>query len=202
MDLRLPLPLHFCTILLLKNTCSMHIVAFGASYSSASINRQFAAWAAARFENSTADLLDLNEYELPVFTVDREQTEGHPEAAHRFVEKIRSADLLIISLAEHNGTYTAAFKILFDWSSRVQLKMFEGKTMFLLSTAPGARGGLGVMEAARVRFPIHGAEIAGHFSLPKFGEHFDPAHGITDPDLRAAFELQEALVKSRMAEKA
>jgi NAD(P)H-dependent FMN reductase len=41
----------------------MKILAMGASGSKASINKQFAAYAAAQFENTTVNLLDLNDYE-------------------------------------------------------------------------------------------------------------------------------------------
>jgi len=166
----------------------MHIIAFGASHSRHSINKQFATYAASRFKGASSEILDLTNYELPLFTVDLEREIGHPEAIQHFIDKVRSADLLIISLAEHNGSYTAAFKNLFDWVSRVKPKLFEDIPLFLLSTSPGGRGGLGVMEAARVRFPIHGAAIVGHYSLPKFGEHFDPQKGITDQGLRESFE--------------
>lgn len=172
----------------------MRIIAFGASHSRQSINKQFAAYAASRFEGAQTEVIDLNDFELPLFTVDREKESGHPEAVHRFIDKVRSADLLIISLAEHNGSYTASFKNLFDWVSRVQPKLFEHIPLLLLSTAPGKRGGLGVMEAALVRFPLHGADIIGHFSLPQYAEHFDPERGITENELRNRFEavLQQA----------
>ena len=71
--------------------------------------------------------------------------------------------------------------------------------MLLLSTSPGGRGGKGVMDAALVRFPIHGAEIIEHFSLPKFNENFDDEQGITDPVLKAEFEQAVGKVKSSVA---
>jgi hypothetical protein len=59
--------------------------------------------------------------------------------------------------------------------------------ILLLSTSPGQRGGLGVMEAALIRFPIHGADIIAHFSLPKFSENFDETDGITSHELRSTY---------------
>ncbi|MDZ7613633.1 MAG: NAD(P)H-dependent oxidoreductase [Flavobacteriaceae bacterium] len=150
----------------------MKIVAFGASSSKHSINKRFAHYTA-QLLDPKAELLDLADFPLPVFSVDLEKEEGIPVQAMNFITKIKSANLLVISLAEHNGSYTAAFKNLFDWTSRAEPKLFAGMKMLLLSTAPGPRGGLGVMEAALVRFPIHGANIVAHFSLPKFAENFD-----------------------------
>lgn len=167
----------------------MKIIAFGASASKNSINKTFAAYTAHQFNQAEVEILDLNDYPLPLFTTDIEQAEGIPAPVHPFLGKLQSADLIIISLAEHNGTYTTAFKNIFDWTSRLQLKMFEHKAMLLLSTAPGPRGGLGVMEAARTRFPIHGATLLGTFSLPKFKENFDEQLGITDPELNENYRL-------------
>ena len=166
----------------------MKIIAFGASYSKRSINKQFASFAAKQFKNAEALILDLNDYTVPLFTVDVEAENGHPEIVRTFISKLEEADLLIISMAEHNGNHTAAFKNLFDWASRVKLKMFEGKKMLLLSTSPGGRGGANSMEAALKRFPIHGAEIIANFSLPSFTKNFDAEKGILDEELKKQFD--------------
>lgn len=166
----------------------MKIVAFGTSSSKNSINKKFAKYVADQFENETLELIDLSEINLPMFSVDYELEIGIPEIASKFYSKIISADFIVISLAEHNGTYTAFFKNLFDWISRIELKFFQNKKIFLLSTSPGGRGGLGVMEAALIRFPIHGAEILNHFSLPFFQKNFNENKGIIDEDLKSSFE--------------
>lgn len=171
----------------------MNVIAFGASSSSTSINKQLAGFAANQMSSDTFELLDLNDYELPLFSTDLEAEIGHPEAVHAFIEKLQSADVLVISMAEHNGSYSAAFKNLFDWCSRVKSDMFDGADMVLLATSPGGRGGLGVLEAALDRFPRHGANIVGSFSLPSFYDNFDSEKGITDPELHTA--LSEVLSK-------
>ena len=42
-----------------------------------------------------------------------------------------------------------------------------------MATAPGGRGGLGVLEAAEKRFPLHGGNIVGTFTLPFFNDNFN-----------------------------
>ena len=165
----------------------MKIIAFGASYSKESINKCFAGFAARQFNNAEIEILDLNNYELPLFTVDAESEIGVPKNARSFLDKLESADLLVISMAEHNGSYTAAFKNLFDWTSRLKANMFEGKKILLLSVSPGKRGGMGALEAAKIRFPRHGAVIIGTFSLPDFKENFNPESGILDHELDNQF---------------
>ncbi|MCU0461056.1 MAG: NAD(P)H-dependent oxidoreductase [Bacteroidales bacterium] len=176
----------------------MKIVAFGASYSKQSINKCFAGYAARQFNSAETEVLDLNNYELPLFTVDAESEIGVPENARSFLDKLESADLLVISMAEHNGSYTAAFKNLFDWTSRIKANIFEGKKIFLLSVSPGKRGGISALEAARSRFPWHGAEIIGAFSLPYFSENFNPESGIIDQELNNQFKLTISSAQKRL----
>src|SRR5690606_29377441 len=112
-------------------------------------------------------------FELPLFGVDLEKQNGKPEMAVKFLEKIAGADLLLLSLAEHNGNFSVAFKNIFDWASRGGVKVFQQKPMLLMATSNGARGGKSVLEIAANRFPFDGAEIKATFSLPKFSENFD-----------------------------
>ncbi len=165
-----------------------NVLAFGASTSKNSINKKLAGFVASKF-SSSFELLDLNEFAAPLFSVDLEQSSGIPEAIKKFNSKIQSCDALVISLAEHNGSYTVAFKNIFDWSSRANAKVFEGKKVFLLATSPGPRGGLGVLEAAATRFPFHGAQIVEKFSLPSFGQNFGE-DGIKDPTLKSVLDAK------------
>lgn len=160
----------------------MKILVFGASSSRESINRAFARHAARRLQSevlSAAELdeLDLNDFEMPIYSIDRERETGIPAAARAFFERIRAADGLLISYAEHNGFYTAAFKNIFDWASRIEMKVFQGTPTLALSTSVGARGGASVLDAALRSAPYFGAEIVASMSLPRFRDHFDAERG-------------------------
>ena len=160
-----------------------HIIAFAGSNSKTSINKQLATYAASLVDNVKAEVLDLNDFDVPLFGVDLEQSmEGQPENAHKLLNKIKAADGLIISLAEHNGAYSAVFKNMFDWMSRIESKTFFGKPMLLMATSPGARGGQSVLTIAEDRFPRHNANIVGVFSLPKFKDNFSEGK-INDKEL-------------------
>ena len=161
------------------------IIAFGASSSTNSINKQLATYAASQFANTDVEVLDLNDYEMPIFSLDRESKNGIPELAKDFFNKIGTADLVIVSLAEHNGAYSTAFKNIFDWTSRVNPKFFQEKQTLILATSPGPRGGLSVLEIAKNRFPFQGANVKGSFSLPSFGENFNNEQGITNEKLKS-----------------
>lgn len=159
------------------------IIAFGASSSKNSINKKLATYTATLFENAGVTVLDLNDFEMPLYSVDKESS-GFPKEAQTFLDALMEADVLIVSLAEHNGAYTAAFKNILDWASRINSKVFQGKKMLLMATSPGERGGTSVLEIAKDRFPRHDADLVGTFSLPSFYENFDEANGIINPDLK------------------
>ncbi len=151
----------------------MKIIAFAGSPSKKSINKKLAAYAAGLFENAQVEVLDLNDYEMPLFTVDIEAVIGQHLLAKAFLEKIASADVLVVSLAENNGNYSAAFKNTVDWCSRINPKIFQDKPMLLMATSPGARGGASVLEIAKNNFPRFTADIKAVFSLPSFNDNFD-----------------------------
>ncbi len=160
------------------------IIAFGASSSKASINKQLATYAANQFKNATVEVLDLNDFEMPIYSVDKEKDNGIPQLAQDFYAKLGTADAIVISFAEHNGAYSAAFKNIFDWTSRINAKTFQEKQVLLLATSPGPRGGSSVLEIAKNRFPFQGAIVKGSFSLPNFNDNFDAEKGITNEDLK------------------
>lgn len=169
----------------------MKLLVFGASSSRLSINRALARHAASRLRSeflTAAEIeeIDLNDYEMPIYSIDRERETGIPDAARRFFEQVGAADGLLISYAEHNGFYTAAFKNLFDWASRIETKVFQGKPTLALSTSIGARGGANVLEVALKSAPHFGAEIVASMSVPRFRESYDGGLGaISDEELAA-----------------
>ena len=164
-----------------------NIVYFGASNSQNSINDQLAQHAANYLKGVTINQLNLNDFEMPLYSIDRENTEGIPDLAQKFSEVIKGADGVIVSFAEHNGSYTVAFKNIFDWVSRFDNKTWSGTPMLMLSTSPGARGGASVLNTATQSFPHFGAKVLSYFSLPEFGKNFDKEKGITDEKLQDGF---------------
>ena len=160
----------------------MKILAFAGSTSSTSINRELVKFVLKDFQEDEINLIDLNNFTMPVFSVDLEK-KGFPDEAHHFLKVIDECDVIICSLAEHNRSYSSAFKNVFDWSSRINVKVFQNKPMFLMSTSPGGYGGGNVMNTAKTFFPQFAADIKETFSLPKFYENFDMESGVINPDM-------------------
>ncbi len=172
----------------------MKIVAFAGSNSKSSINKRLAVYAAGLFKQAEIQILDLNDYELPLFGVDIEKELGKPPIARAFLDKLQQADVIVLSLAEHNGTFSAAFKNIYDWASRQEKLVFAEKPMLLMATSPGKRGGAGVLECAGISLPRYGANIRETFSLPSFNDNFDLDKGrISNPELDA--QLRECVAR-------
>ncbi|HKJ07342.1 MAG TPA: NADPH-dependent FMN reductase [Flavobacteriaceae bacterium] len=148
------------------------LLTIGGSTSKTSINKKLAEHVGLYFSEYNVINIDLNDFEMPVFSVDLEASKGFPESAKKLNEIIGNADGFIISLAEHNGAYSAAFKNVFDWLSRIEAKVWRSKPMLLMATSPGARGGASVLEIAKNRFPFHNAQIIGTLAFPSFNDNF------------------------------
>lgn len=153
-----------------------------------SINKKFAIFAGSQIEGIEKSILDLNDFEMPIYSPDREEKSGVPQLAKDFLNEINASDGIILSLAEYNGSYSAAFKNILDWSSRHKQKLWSEKPILLLSTSPGGRGGSTVLEAAKNSFPHLGAKVVANFSLPSFFDNFDQNEGIKDNELKTKFK--------------
>jgi NAD(P)H-dependent FMN reductase len=178
----------------------MQLLAFAASTSTQSLNKQLVAYATRLIEDGlvpdlvdvTVETIDLVDYEMPIYSIDRQQEAGIPPAAVDFYDRIGRSDALLISFAEHNGHYTAAYKNLFDWASRISRQVYQGKPTVMLSTSPGARGGRSVLETAVRSAPSFGNEVRASLAIPSFHDNFDAATAtLTDPELDT--ELRSAL---------
>ena len=165
------------------------IIIIGASSSSNSINRKLANYAANSISvNKEIYELDLRLYEMPIYSEDLHKSSGIPEKALEFKREISNSDAIVISLAEHNGSYTAAFKNIYDWISVIENDVWCSKPILLLSTSTGARGGKTVLETAHKRFSRNYKYEIPFFALPSFNDNFDSVDGIIDVRLNQDFQ--------------
>jgi len=165
----------------------MKILAFAATSSRKSINKQLVSYATSLVDPDEHDIeiIDLNDYELPLYSEDREAELGQPELARAFVDKIAGSDAIVISFAEHNGSYSAAYKNIFDWASRINRKVFQGKQMVMLATSPGPGGAANVLKGAVESSRFFDGKVVGKLSVPNFYDNFDGATAeLNDATLR------------------
>lgn len=169
----------------------MNVIAFSASNSSTSINQQLVRYAAKQLPTANVEILDLNDFEMPIFSEDREKASGQPDKAHLFHQKIKGADALIISFAEHNGYYSAAYKNIFDWVSRIDRSVYQNKRTVMLATSPGPGGGARVLDVATSSAEIFAANLTGSLSIPSFYQNFD-----SEKQEITNIEIKEELIKA------
>ena len=167
------------------------VIAFAGSNNKLSINKTLVVYTANKLTNVEVEVLDLNDFPMPIYGIDEEEEKGIPSAAHQLLKHIQSANGIVLSLAEHNGAYTTAFKNVFDWMSRIDGKLWKNIPMLLMATSPGGRGGSSVLGMAKSRFSYMGGNIVSEFSLPFFDQHFSD-NQIVDKALES--KLSKAVV--------
>lgn len=168
------------------------ILTVSASNSANSINRTILELASSKIEGHDVAMLDIRDYPMPFFSLDKEESEGHPETAKQVRALFAEYDAFIIASPEHNGGMPAEFKNLIDWVSRLgdlQSPMFGNKKpVLLLSASPGPNGGATNLQTLTQLMPWWGADIKGSYSLGSYYEH------LVDGSLNA--EKEEAITKS------
>ena len=174
------------------------LLAFGASSSKNSRNKRLDHYVAKRMAPKEANLIDLNEFEMPIYSEDRELEIGIPAKAFEFKKLVNESLGIIISLAEHNGSYTSAFKNIYDWISVIETKVWGNKPLILLSTSDGQNAGKTVLQTALSRFSRQSKQEIPHFSLPNFNENFSDTDGIINKKLSEELDKQIGIFSSQV----
>ena len=155
----------------------MKVLAFAASNSSKSINRVLVGYAAERLQalqpEVEVNFLDINDYEMPIYSPDRQAADGIHPLARSLFDEIGAADALIVSFAEYNGFVTAAWKNIYDWMSRIDQKVWQDKPFVLLAASPGRRAGANVLQTQELTAPFFGMDIKGKFGVGNWAEAWD-----------------------------
>ena len=167
----------------------LRVLVLGASLSSTSLNNRLAAFAA-RFvtkNGAKCHLATRGDFDCPFYDHDIEVETGPPVGAHRFCERLKAADALIVASPEYNASMPGSIKNLIDWVSRFRPQPFNGKQALLMSASPSMVGGNRGLWALRVPFEHLGTRVyPDMFSLAQ-------AHQAWDGDA-----LKEAAVQERL----
>jgi len=126
------------------------ILAFAGSLRQGSFNKKLIKIAAKGAEEAGAEVtyIDIRDFALPIYDGDIEQKEGIPENAMALKKLMWAHEGFMISSPEYNSSISGALKNIIDWTSRpatpqeVYLSCFIDKVAVLMSTSPGALGGL------------------------------------------------------------
>ncbi|MBI6119656.1 NAD(P)H-dependent oxidoreductase [Salegentibacter maritimus] len=148
------------------------ILAFAGSNSSTSINFQLLQHVAKRLAGHDIKTQDFSQYELPLYSADREREKGIPVSVKIINRIIQEHDALLLAVNEHNGNVSAYFKNMIDWLSRLDRNFLANKRILLISTSPGRRGAASALEYTKGILPRFGGEVIESFSLPSFQDNF------------------------------
>ena len=148
------------------------ILAFAGSNSSTSINFQLLQHVGKRLAGHDIKIQDFSQYELPLYSADREREKGIPVSVKIINRIIQEHDALLLAVNEHNGNVSAYFKNMIDWLSRLDRNFLANKRILLISTSPGRRGAASALEYTKGILPRFGGEIIESFSLPSFQDNF------------------------------
>ena len=72
------------------------IIAFAGTNSKNSINKQLVTYATSLLKDVEVKILDLNDFELPLYGIDFENEYGIPNNAHKFLDFIKSSDDILV----------------------------------------------------------------------------------------------------------
>jgi NAD(P)H-dependent FMN reductase len=149
-----------------------------------------------------AEIMDLNEYQFPVFN-ERLRFEPNPTPqVLDFAEKIKSADGVIIVTPEYNGGYPASLKNVVD----LLYEEWHRKPLAISTVSDGVFGGTQVITSLQFSlWKIRAWTVPAMFPVPKVKEAFDEIGqptDKTDTEKRARSFVNELLwcmeAKSRM----
>jgi NAD(P)H-dependent FMN reductase len=154
----------------------LRVLVVGASLASTSLNNRLAAFAARLVtdKGGTSDLTTIGDFDCPFYDRDVELESGPPIGAHRFCERLKAADALIVASPEYNASMPAAIKNLIDWVSRFRPQPFNGKQALLMSASPSMVGGNRGLWALRIPFEHLGTRVyPDMFSLAQAHQAWD-----------------------------
>lgn len=171
---------------------SPRIVCFAGSKRHGSFNVRLVRAAARRaeFHGASVQVLDLADFDMPLFDEDLE-AHGTPAAAQAFKDELKAADGFLIATPEYNSSYPALLKNAIDWASRPatgepSLAAFAGKACGLLAASPGALGGIRVLPQLRTLLMNIGVFVVPtQFGLAKAHEAFDDGGELVDDRARS-----------------
>ena len=171
------------------------ILAFSGSNSSKSINHLLVTYAVSLIETHEVNLIDLRDYDVPIFSIDLETNEGIPKKIKDLEKLISKYDALIIALPEHNGSMTSFFKNILDWLTRVNHQFLKNKKLLLLSTSPGKHGARFGLEHTASILPRFGGELIGTYNLGSFYDNVILENGFEFTDAEEEKKLIEVISK-------
>jgi len=133
-----------------------------------------------------ATVVDLRDFAMPLYDGDLEAGEGVPDGAVRLRSVMKQHEALMVCTAEYNSSLPAVLKNTIDWLSRPYaaepgVSVFKHKTAALLSSSPGALGGMrGLVHLRQILMNLGVLVITEQFSLSNAANGFAADGSLVD----------------------
>ena len=157
------------------------ILAFAGSSRRDSFNKKLVKIAAegARLAGAEVTYVDFKDLSMPLFDEDLEAEQGIPENVKTFKALMKAHQGLLIACPEYNSSITPLLKNAIDWATRPEpgepgLICFRDKVAVIMSTSPGALGGLrGLVHVRAILGNIGVLVLPNQKGIAKAHEAFD-----------------------------
>jgi chromate reductase, NAD(P)H dehydrogenase (quinone) len=170
------------------------ILAFAGSARRDSWNQKLVrvAIAGAEAAGATVTYLDWRELPLPLYDGDLEEATGLPDNVLKVKALMQAHQGFLIACPEYNGSITPLLKNAIDWASRpapgeASLACFKEKVAVLMSTSPGALGGLrGLVHVRAILSNIGVLVLPDQLAVGRAAEAFAQNETLQDESQRVA----------------
>ena len=164
------------------------ILAFAGSIRTDSFNKKLVKVAAAGANEAGADVtvIDLKDFQMPLYDEDLERQEGLPPNAQKLKDLMLAHHGFLISSPEYNSSVSGVLKNTIDWTSRPRddeppLACFQDKIVGLMSASPGALGGLrGLVHVRAILENMGMIVLPSQVAVSKAQEAFDGQDNLND----------------------
>ena len=120
------------------------------------------------------EILDLAQYEFPIFNEKLSEQKNPTKKALEFAEKVKAADAIIIVTPEYNGSFPASLKNVID----LLTKEWNHKPIAISTVSGGDFGGSQALIATQFSlWKLHAITIPAIFPVPNIDDTFN-AKGI------------------------
>lgn len=166
------------------------LLMFAGSARSSSTNKKLAALAAKTAEQTGAEvtLIDLKDFEMPIYDGDIESETGLPENAVKLKRIFTEHHGLFIASPEYNSSISPLLKNSLDWISRPHteneqpLWAYKSKIAALGAVAPGALGGLRGLVPLRMMLGNIGVTVTPtQVAISNGANAFDDSGALKEP---------------------
>jgi len=152
-------------------------------------------------------LIDLADFEVPLYNADSEDSGGIPQPVVVYRRLVATHQGMIIVTPEYNGFITPLLLNMLCWASRPSPgddfgAVFQNKPVALLASSPGRLGGVRVIPRLRdVVAELGMVPVPGFTTVPQAGKAFTPRGRLADTGIESGLtaQIDRLLAASRQA---